>query len=361
MTSSPQVNIETYLVKTHALSRNHPTALDAPDDFVIYPIGNQPANEALKQPELLPISGGSSEQSSQIDQAWQTEAERNDLHFNLYTCYPGPAALMVANLSIYPSDDIIPDYSTSREFQENYIRFFSRDCGPALTLAVFYSTALSLDRESVRENLEEYFDLLFEEYPGVGGIFFQQIGSDAILTNPNFKQLCNVIDERKLLTQYISRRSDAASALEDLPLFEKAEASFASLSEDEIRTLSNHIQATAFKEIFDIPRYTPTTSTQTGIFTESELKLVLDLASCLALVKGSDQIAAADQLLKNDRLFGLSAYSLLTCPWYPEGVRAAALQRMAQEDPIVGREMAKIVLLRDKQPAVLEAARQILA
>jgi hypothetical protein len=34
---------------------------------------------------------------------------------------------------------------------------------------------------------------------------------------------------------------------------------------------------------------------------------------------------------------------------------------MVQEDPIVGREMAKIALIRDERPAILAAAREILA
>jgi hypothetical protein len=297
---------------------------------------------------------------SEVAMAWCTSEEQGDPRFNLNTRFSGLAALMIAKLSVYPSDSAILDESTSRDYQRNSIWHYSSYCGPALALSVFYSTALCIDRDYVRENLEEYVDLLFDEYPGIGGLFFQQIASDAILKGLHFKELCAVIDDRQLLTEYISWRNDAAIARRDFPLLEIAETSFVSLSEDEIRRLSNYIRDTAFEEDNCTLRYACEGPPGSNLSTESELRLVMDMTACLALLKGPAQIAAADQLLKNDRLFGLSAYSLLTCPWYPEQTRAVALQRMAQEDPIIGREMAKIVLLREREPAVLEAARQIL-
>ena len=69
----------------------------------------------------------------------------------------------------------------------------------------------------------------------------------------------------------------------------------------------------------------------------------------------------AMRILEIDRRFGLMAFSLLTCSRFQDEVRVAALQRMEQEDQIIGREMAKIALVRDESPAVTHAASELLA
>ena len=85
----------------------------------------------------MPVSIDNVDLGSEVAMAWCTSEERGDPRFNLNTRFPGLAALMIAKLSVYPSDSAILDESTSRDYQRNSIWHYSSYCGPALALSAF--------------------------------------------------------------------------------------------------------------------------------------------------------------------------------------------------------------------------------
>ena len=349
-----------YLVRARALLHAHPITMVGVNDYLIYPIGSSPATVALQQQDLMPVRAKEYDGGAYI--AWRTEEERSNGEIRLNLLYPGLASIAAASVMLpFTEDSGVSDYDTPFcDLLKSENRFISVSCGSVLTLAVFYSTVLCIDRDYVRDNLSDYFEVLFDEHPGSESIFFQQIGTDKVINSPNFKALCALIDERDLFSRYFDQSLDLDEFCQNLPVFNKAKESFLSLSAEEVRWISTAVEATARKQIMVNPQYSPLNS-ELGYFTDTEVNLTMDMASCLALLTGEAQIEAADILLKNDRLFGLTAFSLLTSPWYEDEVRAAALQRMVREEPIIGREMAKIALVRDDRPTVTQAARELLA
>jgi hypothetical protein len=299
--------------------------------------------------------------SGAIAKAFQTMEEYKKNETYLGVRYPGVAAVAASSIMTERHMELARDYpETHRDCLKDGIPLLAQHCGTLLLLSVFYSTTLCIDREYVRENLEDYLKVLNDELFGVSLLLFQQIACDKIINSPGFRTLCEVIDEEKIFAEYLYLRRNREELLESSAAFRKAEVSFQSLSEDEVRFIADEAKANAPN--FDRGKsYTPCGPWESGYGNDSDMQNIMTMASALALLEGAPQIEAAEQLLKSDRLFGLTTFSLLTSPWYQDEVRATALHRMVQEDPIVGREMAKIALIRDERPAILAAAREILA
>ena len=338
---------------------SHPIACRGRSGFASYTSSTPSAGSSSTEPHLMPRISAEFDISGA--RAYLTENEYEEKHRRIETCHPELAAVIASRITLEGNmDDMYHDSSYTYEIAiSKFLDIPALRCGPVLPMSVFYATTLCVTLEHVRENLSSYFSVLVEKCPCIEILLMQQIGTNTILSNTSYPKLAQIFDELRIFSSYLKLRSDSEDLLNSNAVFIKANQSFQSLTKEEVAFISSEAQANALAKMNQDFYYSVPVSEGNGVLSPLECSLILSMASALALCQGESQMQIAEGMLKQDRLFGLTTISLLTSPWYEEQVRAAALRCMAREEPIVGREMAKIVLVLDKSPLLLDTARSI--
>jgi hypothetical protein len=350
MTNTPTVDSRVYLAATRAIVSWHPAAFSKDGSRVLYPESFE-QEDGLSNPELLPIKVDSNRghEDSAIVGKW--------LHERVDRSLPILAACRACStLSLVP--DVYLEETEYKYFIMIDRDFAKKVCGPLLPDAVIYTALFRPGTEQARENLESFFTV----GSGIGLVdylLFEQLDSDALLQSAHFEDLCVAIDTSGAFVYYAQRyRADGSALISSNPVVSKALKSFSSLSPQEVRWICEEARANARDQCAYQHLYRDRGKRR--MFTDAELDDVKRLATCVALLKGDAQIVEAERLLSDNRLFGLTALNLLVCPWQEANVRATALRRIVQEDPVFGREMAKIIFVQNDCSLMHAVAKELL-